>query len=70
MAYDPDPVDPARPWYNSYWGYYNRPYRGCGCLYTVLIFALLWFLLSLFIPALAIWDPYLGTILIHGILLG
>ncbi|MDQ4076830.1 MAG: hypothetical protein M3220_11375 [Chloroflexota bacterium] len=30
------------PGYRRYWGRYNRPYTGCGCLYTVLIIALLW----------------------------
>ncbi len=23
---------PPDPWYGRYWGYYNRPYSGCGCL--------------------------------------
>ena len=50
--YDPDPV--YDPWYRRYWGYYNRPYGGCGCLYTVLLFLILLVLLSLFVPAL---DP-------------
>ena len=52
----PGPVPPPDPWHRRYWGYYNRPYGGCGCLYTVLVVLLLWWLLSLLIPSLAIWD--------------
>ena len=53
--YDAEPYDPAPvydPWYRRYWGYYNRPYTGCGCLYTVLLFLILLILFSLFVPAL------------------
>lgn len=35
MAYTPPPEEqvPAGPGgYRRYWGYYNRPYGGCGCL--------------------------------------
>lgn len=35
--------------------YYNRPYAGFGCLYMLILFLLLWFLLSLIIDALVIW---------------
>jgi hypothetical protein len=50
-------VPPRRPvpWYRRYWGYYNRPYTGCGCLYTVFLILVAWFILSWFIPALVIW---------------
>jgi len=42
---------PARAWYGRYWGYYNRPRTGCGCLYTLLLY---WLLSLLFTP-LAFW---------------
>ena len=50
----------ARPprrdrWYGRYWGYYNRPFAGAGCLATLILFLLIWFLLALFIDALMIW---------------
>ena len=47
-------VPPPNPWYRRYYGYYRRPYSGCGCLYSLLVVVLIWFLLSLFIEALAI----------------
>jgi hypothetical protein len=37
---------PLDPWYNRY----NRPYRGCGCLYAALILVLAWALVSMWIP--------------------
>ncbi len=40
-------ADPSLPRHRRYWGYYNRPYGGCGCLYTILVLALLWILLRL-----------------------
>lgn len=46
---------PRDPWYRRYWTYYNRPYAGFGCLYSLIIFLLVWFLLSLFIDALVLW---------------
>lgn len=65
MAVPPqDPVPPPAPWYRRYWGYYNRPYTGCGCLYTLLIVVLLWFILSLFIPPLAFWTVEPAIILL------
>lgn len=59
MAAPPPPNDPY-PWYRRYWGYYNRPY-GCGCLYTLLVLALLWWLLALLIPGLAFWEAAIPT---------
>lgn len=47
------------PWHRRYWRYYNRPRSGCGCLYVLVVFLLLWFLCSLFIPGVGIWRPYL-----------
>ena len=38
--------------FNRYWGYARRPYSGCGCLYSLLMLIVIWFLLSLFIDAL------------------
>lgn len=44
--------------YRRYWGYTNRPFTGCGCFYVVLALLALWFVLSLFMPALAIWGGF------------
>ncbi len=52
MAAPPPPVD---PWYRRYWGYYNRPFAGCGCLWTILMVLLIWWLLSLLFAPLAFW---------------
>ena len=49
----------AYPPYRRYWTSYNRPYGGCGCLYTLFLVLLLWWIVSLFIPSLAIWSAYL-----------
>lgn len=57
----PPPPDDPYPWYRRYWGYYNRPYGSCGCLYTLLILALLWGLLALLIPGLALWEAAIPT---------
>ncbi len=46
---------PPDPWYRRYWGYYARPYPAFGCLYTILLIVLIWFVLSLFIDALVFW---------------
>ncbi len=45
MAYPP-----ADPWHRRYWRTYNRPYSGCGCLYTLILLLLIWWLLSLWAP--------------------
>lgn len=53
-----DPLAPGyagRPWYGRYWGYYNRPRAGCGCLYTLLLILLLYWLFSLLFTPLAFW---------------
>lgn len=46
---------PRDPWYRRYWGYYNRPYNGFGCLWTILLFIIIWFLLSLVFNAMVFW---------------
>ncbi len=48
-------VPPRDPRYRRYWGYYNRPVSGCGCLYTLLLIVVVWWLVSLLFPAFAIW---------------
>lgn len=55
MAVPPgEPVPPADPWYRRrYWVY---PYPGCGCLWTLLMFMLIWWLLSLLFAPLAFWS--------------
>lgn len=52
------PGGPGYPWYRRYWGYSNRPYGGCGCLWALLVFLLIWWLLAFLIPELAIWAWY------------
>lgn len=55
-----EPLPPAgtRPpsGYERYRGYYNRPYPGCGCLITLLILLMLWWLVSLLYPPVRIWQ--------------
>ena len=46
---------PRDPWYRRYWAYYNRPYSGFGCLWTVLLFILIYWLLSFVFRALIFW---------------
>ena len=56
MAVPPDYRYPAGgPWYRRYWGYYDRPRTGCGCLYTLLVVVLIWALFSLLITPLPFW---------------
>jgi hypothetical protein len=43
--------------HRRYWGYIDRPYRGLGCLWSVLFFLLLWLLLSMVFPPGVIWRP-------------
>ena len=53
----PPPVGPyaAGPWHRRYWGYYDRPRAGCGCLYTLLVVMLIWAVFSLLITPLPFW---------------
>ncbi len=48
-------VPPREPGYRRYYGYYNRPFGGCGCLYSILLFLLIYWLLSLILTPLAFW---------------
>lgn len=48
-------IPPEDPGYRRYWGYTNRPYSGCGCLYFLLLFLLMYWILSLFFVPLAWW---------------
>ncbi len=43
------------PWHRRYWNTYNRPYGGCGCLYSILIILVLWWILSWFWPGAYFW---------------
>ena len=48
-----DRADASRlPAHRRLWGYYNRPYVGCGFLWTALALSLIYFLLSWFFPSL------------------
>jgi hypothetical protein len=47
---------PSRdPWHRRYWGYYNRPYSGCGCLYLILFCLLIWWIVSWWYPGAYFW---------------
>ena len=41
---------PQDPWHRRYWRTYNRPYRGCGCLWSILIALFIWWIVSWFVP--------------------
>jgi hypothetical protein len=43
------------PWHRRYWNAYNRPIAGCGCLYTILIILLIWWILSWIWPGAYFW---------------
>lgn len=49
---------PGVPSYRRYWGYYNRPYSGCGCLWLLIMILLVWWLLSLIYPPAGLWNRY------------
>ncbi|MCC6167780.1 MAG: hypothetical protein IT329_11175 [Caldilineaceae bacterium] len=57
---EPPNRSPERPdsWYRRGWVYSNRPYGGCGCLYTLVVVFLILIVLSYFIPSLAFWNAY------------
>ncbi len=55
MAVPPAYPPPGGPWYRRRWAYANRPYGGCGCLYTIVLVLLVWFVLSLFIDLLRVY---------------
>jgi hypothetical protein len=44
------PGGPPDPWYRGYWGwgYYNRPYSGCSCLWVILVIVIVWWLIAWF----------------------
>ena len=46
---------PRDPWHRRYSGYYNRPFAGFGCLWTLLLIILVWFLLSFLFRSLVFW---------------
>lgn len=46
---------PKDPWYQRFYGYYRYPYPGCGCLYVLLLFFLLYWLLSLLFAPMGFW---------------
>lgn len=60
MSMDVNERDRQRtaPAYRRYWGYYNRPYAGCGCFWLLLAILLFWWLLSLLYPAAGVWNRY------------
>jgi hypothetical protein len=47
------PKDPRDAAHRRYWKYYNRPYPGCGLVWTVLLLILICWLLSLLFPRTA-----------------
>ncbi|GIV98377.1 MAG: hypothetical protein KatS3mg057_3034 [Herpetosiphonaceae bacterium] len=42
-------------WYRRYGRSFIRPRPGCGCLYVLLLLALLYWLLALVFPVLRLW---------------
>ena len=46
---------PRDPWYRRSWAYYNRPYPGFGCLYTVVLIFFIWLIVSLLFRPLWFW---------------
>ncbi len=47
-------VPPRDPWYRRRYGFYT-PFYGWGCLWTLLLLILFYWLLSLVIAPLAFW---------------
>jgi len=47
------PREPSDPHYRRSWRYYNRPYAGCGFLWTTLLLLLIWLVTSMFFPQAA-----------------
>jgi hypothetical protein len=41
------PPGPLPPWHQRYWGYYNRPYPGCGCFITVVVILFIWWIIAM-----------------------
>jgi hypothetical protein len=48
----PPPYPPDARWYGRYWRYTNRPRAGCGCLYLLIVFFVVWWIVSLLFPPL------------------
>lgn len=40
------PNDPDLPRHRRVWSAYNRPYSGCGCLWSILIILFIWWILT------------------------
>ncbi|HYE64762.1 MAG TPA: hypothetical protein VD966_04210 [Pyrinomonadaceae bacterium] len=59
MVVPPENVPPRESRRRRYWSYYQRPYTGCGWLYTLFVILLFWWLLSLLFPTLGVWRRYL-----------
>ncbi|HLH41276.1 MAG TPA: hypothetical protein VKX39_19160 [Bryobacteraceae bacterium] len=41
-----NPNDSDLPRHRRIWASYNRPYSGCGCLWTIIIILIIWWILS------------------------
>jgi len=48
MAIGPPGGPPPDPWHRRYWGYYNRPFPGCGCLWVIIICIIIWWIIAAF----------------------
>lgn len=48
MAIDPVGGPPLDPWHRRYWRYYNRPFPGCGCLFTIIVILIIWWIIAAF----------------------
>lgn len=41
-----EPLDVPPPRYRRYWSAYDRPYSGCGCLWSIIVIVFIWWILS------------------------
>lgn len=42
------PGGPPDPWHRRYWGYWDRPYGGCGCLWAIIVIIIIWWIIAAF----------------------
>jgi hypothetical protein len=59
-----NPVPPGNQnqWYRRGWGYANRPYRGCGCGYSLLFMLLAYLVCAWLFPGVSVFPIILPFI--------
>jgi len=45
------------PWHRICWRSVKQRFAGAGCLYTLVLSLLIWWLLALILPPFALWFP-------------